>query len=527
MDLQQNLGQKLMLAFVGHEEIPQEVKDTIRDLRPAGFTLFRANNIKTPQQLRRLTQLLQKEAELAGLPQFLIGTDQEGGQLMAVGEGTPLPGNMALGAAGSEDLAFRAGQVLGRELSALGLNLDYAPCADVNVNPRNPVVGVRSFGEDPLAVAHLSAAMIRGIQSEGVAATAKHFPGHGDVAVDSHVNMPVVDQSLEQISQTALPPFEAAIAADCKLIMTAHLGLPQLELNRNLPATLSKTLMMDLLRHKLGFEGVIITDAMDMHAIQQGEALVGQTALAVAAGADLLLMTASHQDHLRAAGGLHKALQEGMVSQQEVLHSIQRVLDLKQWTLIHARNYGLEVLNCLDHQKIADEIAERSVTLVQDRKAVLPLHLNPEDKVAVIVPQPQNLTPADTSSYLVPQLAGEVKQIHANTTEYLIPLDPPQEMVADLLQKVGDAQGIIVGTINAANSSGQTALVNALQASGKKLVVVAMRLPYDLSAFPQVDCYVCTYSILQPSMRAAARAIFGEIPFVGKLPVTVAGVGHE
>lgn len=523
MELEQNLGQKLMLAFVGHEEIPQEVKDTIRELRPAGFTLFRANNVNSPKQLCRLTEMLQKEAELAGLPPFLIGTDQEGGQLMAMGEGTQLPGNMALGAAGSEELAFKAGQVLGRELSALGLNLDYAPCADVNINPRNPVVGVRSFGEDPQAVALLTAAMIRGIQSEGVAATAKHFPGHGDVAVDSHVNMPVVNQPLSQISQTALPPFEAAIANDCKLIMTAHLGLPQIEPNRNLPATLSKTIMTNLLRHKLGFEGVVITDAMDMHAILQGEALVEQTALAAAAGADLLLMTASREDHQRAARGLHKALASAMVSQQEVLSSIQRVRDLKEWTIDHARHYEQDVINCEAHRKIADEIAERSVTLVKDSQQLLPLHLRPEQKVVVIVPQPQNLTPADTSSYLVPQLAGEVRKLHAHTTEYLIPLDPAQEMVEDLLKKINEADVVILGTINAANSAGQIALVNALHASGKRLVIVAMRLPYDLSAFPQVDCYVCTYSILQPSMRAAARALFGEIPFVGKLPVTLPG----
>ncbi|MEA5077633.1 MAG: glycoside hydrolase family 3 N-terminal domain-containing protein [Anaerolineaceae bacterium] len=523
MELDQNLGQKLMLAFVGHEDIPEEMKKTIRELRPAGFTLFRANNIDSPQQLRHLTEHLQKEAEVVGLPPFLIGTDQEGGQLMAIGEGTPLPGNMALGATGSEDLAYQAGQVLGRELSALGLNLDYAPCADVNINPRNPVVGVRSFGEDPAEVARLTAAMIRGIQSEGVAATAKHFPGHGDVAVDSHVNMPVVDQSLDQIRKAALPPFEAAIASDCKVIMTAHLGLPQIETNRTLPATLSKTIMTDLLRHTLGFEGVIITDAMDMHAILQGEALVDQTALAVAAGADLLLMTANAEDHQRAARGMQKALSEGMVSREEVLQSIQRVLNLKFWARNHARRYGLEVLNCEQHRKIADEIADRSITLVKDHKRLLPLRLQPEDKVAVIVPQPENLTPADTSSYIIPQLAGELHKIHANTVQHLIPLDPPQEIIEQLIKEVDDVDVVVIGTINAANSAGQVALVDALQASGKKLIVVAMRLPYDLAAFPQVDCYMCTYGILEPSMRAAARALFGQIPFQGKLPVTLTG----
>jgi len=523
MEWEQNLGQKLMLAFVGHEDIPEEMKKTIRELRPAGFTLFRANNIDSPQQLRHLTELLQKEAEEVGLPPFLIGTDQEGGQLMAIGEGTPLPGNMALGATGSEDLAYQAGQVLGRELSALGLNLDYAPCADVNINPRNPVVGVRSFGEDPAEVARLTAAMIRGIQSEGVAATAKHFPGHGDVAVDSHVNMPVVDQSLDQIKKAALPPFEAAIASDCKVIMTAHLGLPQIETNRTLPATLSKTIMTDLLRHTLGFEGVIITDAMDMHAILQGEALVDQTSLAVAAGADLLLMTADAEDHQRAARGVQKALSDGTVSLDGALQSIQRVLNLKQWVASHARLYSLDILNCEAHRLVAEKIAERSITLVQDHQQILPLQLRADQKVAVIIPQPQNLTPADTSSYLVPQLGGEVRKIHPNTEEILIPLDPSEEYIDQILARIAVSDLVIVGTINAVNSYGQAALVQAIHKLGKKLVVVAMRLPYDLTAFPQVDCYVCTYGILEPSMRAAARALFGQIPFQGKLPVTLIG----
>src|SRR5512138_3200332 len=172
------VGQRLMLAFAGKDSVPNDFLSALRAYKPAGVTLFRSLNIDNPVQLRRLLALLQDAARDLGMPPLLIATDQEGGQLMAIGDGTPLPGNMALGATGSEALARRAGEVLGRELAALGVNVNYAPCVDVNVNPHNPVVGIRSFGDDPRDVARLGAAMIAGIQSQGVAATAKHFPGH-------------------------------------------------------------------------------------------------------------------------------------------------------------------------------------------------------------------------------------------------------------------------------------------------------------------------------------------------------------
>src|SRR5512142_745828 len=184
--LDAKVGQRLMLAFHGKDRIPDDFLSALRTYKPAGITLFRSLNIDDPAQLRRLNELLQDAARDAGLPPLLIATDQEGGQLMAIGEGTtPLPGNMALGATRDSALARRAGEVLGAELRAMGVNVNYAPCCDVNIDPQNPVVGIRSFGADPFKVGELAAATVDGIQSRGVAATAKHFPGHGDVASES------------------------------------------------------------------------------------------------------------------------------------------------------------------------------------------------------------------------------------------------------------------------------------------------------------------------------------------------------
>ena len=281
-----------MLAFRGKDELSFEIRQAIKKFKPAGITLFRSHNIDNPQQVKRLTALLQSASHEAGLAPLLIATDQEGGQLMAIGNGTtPLPGNMALGASGSADLARRAGEVLGRELAAMGINVNYAPCCDVNSNPKNPGIGIRSFGENSSMVAEMASAMVLGIQSAGVAACAKHFPGHGDTATDSHLGLPVVPHSLDRLRKVEFPPFEFAIRSGTKMVMTAHLALPAIDGLNAPPATLSPAILKNLLRGQLGFDGVIITDAMDMHAIPQGKALGANAVRAALAGADLLLLT--------------------------------------------------------------------------------------------------------------------------------------------------------------------------------------------------------------------------------------------
>jgi beta-N-acetylhexosaminidase len=506
------------------DELSPEMLRSLSQYRPAGVTLFRPFNVRSPKQLRSLTAKLQTEAKKLGLPPLLIALDQEGGQLMAVGAATQLPGNMALGAAGSPELARLAGQVLGRELAAMGVNVDYAPCVDVNTNPQNPVVGVRSFGECPEAVALLAAALVSGIQSQFVAATAKHFPGHGDTATDSHRNMPIVPHSIETLRKVDFPPFKAAIQAGTKLVMTAHLGLPEIDTETVIPATLSTNVLQHLLRRELGFDGVIITDAMDMHAIRQGDDLIRDAAQAVAAGADLLLGSAERIDQERLFRGISYALQAGLCTQEQIDASIQRVLTLKNWLNQAPAQPGLEVVNCAEHRAIADQIAENSVTLVRDQQHLLPLQLTPTQKIAVVLPQPQDLTPADTSSYEVPQLASSLNKYHPNIVEFILPFLPSSADLDRLLPKLANCEVIIVATINAVAFPAQAEMVKILLATGKKVIVTALRLPYDLSVFPAAPTYLCTYSLLEPSLRALAKGLFGEISFRGKLPVSIPGI---
>ena len=528
MDSEHLIGQELLLAFDGKELTP-EIRETIKAYKPAGLTFFRSLNIDNPTQVRRLTVSLQRLARELDLPPFLIAADQEGGQLMAIGEGTtPLPGNMALGATGSTKLARRAGEVLGRELAAMGVNVNYAPSCDVNINPMNPVIGIRSFGEGPAAVAQLASAMIEGIQSQGVAATAKHFPGHGDTAGDSHHGLPSVPHTLERLQQVEFLPFQAAIAADTKLMMTAHLALPALDGPDAPPATLSRRILHGLLREELGFKGVIVTDAMDMGAIRQGDALGEDGARAAAAGADLLLLTSNPDDQRRVYENLLSALQHGDLDAKSISASVDRILSLKRWLADHPQP-ELSIIGCTAHQAVADEIAERSITLVRDDAKLLPLKLDTAQRIAVVVPRPVDLTPADTSSYVTPGLGVAIRQFHSNVDEYLIPYSPDAEEIATLLERLRGYDMLILGTLNAYASPNQAKFVRRVLKLDIPSVVVALRLPYDLAAFPEVKTYLCTYSILEPSMQALAKALFGQAEFEGKLPVSIPGLyslGH-
>jgi beta-N-acetylhexosaminidase len=518
----QNLiGQRILLAFKGKKPTPRIVA-ALQKYKPAGLTLFRSLNIDNPAQVRTLTGSLQQLAQDFDLPPLLIAADQEGGQLMAIGNGaTPLPGNMALGAAGSTELARRAGEVLGSELAAMGINVNYAPSCDVNINPHNPVIGTRSFGEKPDEVASLAAAIIIGMQSQGVAAVAKHFPGHGDTSSDSHHGLPSLPHDLNRLQQVEFPPFRAAVEAGVKLVMSAHLALPAIDGLDAPPATLSSSILKGILRQQLGFEGVIVSDAMDMQAIRQGEALGEDAVRAAAAGVDLLLLGSNPTDHQRVYTSLKKAVEEGVLDQENISRSVERILALKRWLLGGLPHPGLEVVGCADHQAVAAEIAERSITLVRDFDNILPLNLKAEQRLAVVIPNPVDLTPADTSSYITIGLAAAMREYHPNVVEYIIPYAPEEADISAVIQKLSSYDFVIFGTLNALESPGQVKLLRRMLQSGVRTIVVALRLPYDLVAFPEAPTYICTYSILEPSMRALAKALFGHLVFEGKLPVSI------
>ncbi len=518
LPLEQAVGQQLMLAFSGHTP-SADILATLRRHPVGGITLFRALNVADPIQVRALTDALQAAAAATDRLPLLIGADQEGGTLMALAGTTEFPGNMALGATGSTDLARQTGYATGRELAAMGVNVNYAPVADVNSNAHNPVVGTRSFGSDPAAVARLTGALISGLQAAGVAATVKHFPGHGDTGMDSHLGTPVVLHDMARLRAVELPPFAAAVQAGVRLVMTAHIALPSITGGSN-PATLSPAVLRGLLREELGFTGVIVSDAMDMGAITQGRGLLVDVLASTAAGVDLLLLSADPASHSEIYSGLLQAAQRGLLDPDRVQAAAARVLDLKAWIAVQVQPPP-EIIACADHRALAATVAAQAVTLVRDEAGRLPLRLAATARIAAVVPQPADLTPADTSSYVTPALAAALRHYHPAVVEFRIPLDPNEGEIADLRARLADFDLVVIGTINAGGHIGQAALVNALLADGTSTVAVALRLPYDLQAYPTAPTYLCTYSILELSMTALAGALWGIQPCTGRLPVSI------
>ncbi|MFW6183421.1 MAG: glycoside hydrolase family 3 protein [Chloroflexota bacterium] len=519
------LGQRLMLAFDGTEP-PPHVLEWLARRQAAGFTLFRKLNVRNPAQVRDLTAALQQAAARSGQPPLLIAADQEGGQLLALGdETTPFPGNMALGATRDAALAKRVGRALGRELAAMGVNVNYAPVCDVNSNPRNPNVGARAFGDDPDLVAKMGAALIAGLQQAGVAATAKHFPGNGDSDVDPHDGVPVLPQSRSQLEDGPFRPFRAAIAAGVRLMMSAHVALPALTGRPDLPATVQRPLMHDLLRREMGFDGVLISDAMDMGAISQGAGQIVDAIAALRAGVDVLLLAGETEIQERLYQGLQLALSRGLLDGDALKTSVDRVLALKAWLGTHEQP-PLSVVGCDEHRRLARKVARRSITLLRD-DGLLPLRPASDARLALVMPRPADLTPADTSSYVRPALSAALRAYHPQVEEFIVDQTPSGADVAALKQQLASYDLLLLVTLSASLQPAQAVMARELLSLGLPTVTVAARTPYDLAAYPQARTHLCTYSIQPPSMEALAAALFGHIPCRGRLPVSIPALEEE
>ena len=516
---------RLMIAFAG-TELPAAAARRIHERGVPGVTLFRGHNVVDPPQIRRLTDAIQ-EARPAGTPPLLIAVDQEGGQLVALGEGTTqFAGAMALGATGDEDLAERVAGATARELRALGVNVDYAPVCDVANNPANPALGIRSFADDPEAVGKLAAATVRGLQRDRVAAVAKHFPGAGDTAADPHHELPLVPRTSAELAGRELVPFRAALEAGARMVMTGHFALAGQ--TDDLPTSLSAAVLRDLLRGQLHFDGVTVTDALDMRALAQGSAQVIDAVVALRAGEDLLLGTADESALERLEEGLAQAQRRGLFDADDDAAAMRRLDELRRW-LGGYDQPPLDVVACAEHQALAAELGRRSITLVRNDDGLLPMKPAADARIAVVQSMPADLTPADTSSTVPPTLASALRRRFAGSEQILLPAVPREADIAGLQQRLATFDLVLVGTFSAHLQPMQAALAAAVLASGKPTVTLALRTPWDLLAYPSARTHVCSYGILPPSMEALAAALLGEAPFVGRLPVEMAGLyprGH-
>jgi beta-N-acetylhexosaminidase len=415
---------------------------------------------------------------------------------------------MALGAAGSPELARKAGRVLARELLAVGCNLNFAPVLDLNSNPENPAVGIRAFGDRPADVALIGRALINGIQAEGVIATAKHFPGHGDTSIDSHFSVPVVDKSLLELEANDLLPFAEAIRGGVGAIMTGHILFPALD-GINV-ATVSPQILGDLLRRQMGFDGLLISDAMDMYAINR-IGMRQSVRAALRAGIDLVLL-----------GHLPEQIPMTTEMMPEESPASRARIDRVRQGLPRALP-PLDVIGCGEHRAVAQAIADASITRVRD-VGQLPLRPAEDTEIVVITVRPVNVTPADTSLGNNIELADAVRARHPRTIALEIAYNASSSEIADALSAVAGADMVIVGTIRADQDAGQAALVRELHRRGKQPIVVSLRTPYDLRAFPEIGTYLCAYSSRPVTTEAVARVLFGEIEARGALPCTLPGM---
>ncbi|MBC2863636.1 glycoside hydrolase family 3 C-terminal domain-containing protein [Streptomyces mexicanus] len=538
MTLEEKVGQLFVMRVYGHSatdpdqaDIDANLKEIgvrtaaelIEKYRVGGIIYFAwAHNTRDPQQIAGLSNGIQRASlqQPRGLP-MLVATDQEHGIVCRVGKpATLFPGAMAVGAGGSTADARTLGRISGAELRAMGINQDYSPDADVNVNPANPVIGVRSFGADPDAVARMVVAEVRGYQGSGVAATAKHFPGHGDTAVDSHYGFPVITHSRELWEKLDAVPFRAAIKAGIDSIMTAHIQFPALDDSGD-PATLSRPILTGILREELGYDGVVITDSLGMEGVRSKYGDDRVPVLALKAGVDQLLNPPSLDV---AWNAVLNAVRTGELTEDRLDESILRILRLKARLGLFQNPYTTpadvtRTVGTPEHLKAADAIAERTTTLLVDEGGLLPLSRRTHNKVLVFGADPAS--PSGTTGPPTGVLAAALTELGFTATA-LSTGTAPSKATAD--KAVAAAQGVdavVVATYNVTAGSAQKTLVERLVATGRPVIAVAVRNPYDVAQLPTVAAALATYSWTDVEVRAAARVIAGRVAPRGTLPVPV------
>ncbi|MFJ3433522.1 glycoside hydrolase family 3 protein [Streptomyces cyaneofuscatus] len=540
MSLEEKVGQLFVMRVYGHSATDPDQADIDANLKEIGVRTAAelvstyhvggiiyfawAHNTRDPHQIAALSNGIQQAAlgERSRVP-LLISTDQEHGIVCRVGEpATLLPGAMALGAGGSRSDTRRAAWIAGAELAALGINQNYAPDADVNVNPANPVIGVRSFGSDPESVAELVAAQVKGYQGAGVAATAKHFPGHGDTSTDSHTGLPVIEHTRQEWEELDAPPFRAAIRARIDSIMTAHIVVPALDPSED-PATLSRPILTGILREELGYDGVVVTDSLGMEGVRTKYGDDRVPVLALLAGVDQLL----NPPNLSVAwNAVLEAVRGGEISTARIEESVLRILRLKSKLGLFRDPFvsgrGVDrTVGIRKHLLDADRIAERTTTLLADPGALLPLSRRTHRRLLVVGADPAS--PSGTTGPPTTTLAGAFTELGFAATALSTGTAPNQAKIAEAVTAAQGRDAVVVATYNITAGSTQRTLVDALVATGVPVVAVAIRNPYDAAHLTGrgVAAILASYSWTDVELRAAARVIAGRARPEGRLPVPV------
>jgi len=534
-----------------------QIRDTMHKYHIGGFGLtveFEEGLLykNEPLEAAMVTNQLQKDSEFP----LIFAADFERGLAFRLNEATDFPHAMAFGATGNVEFAREAGRITAQESRAIGVHWNWFPDADVNSNPANPIINTRSFGEDPKLVGDMVTAYIEGAHQYGMLTTVKHFPGHGDTDTDSHTSVPVVNQDKAYFENIALPPFQAAIKADVDAVMVAHILAPALDPGPDRVASISPAIVTGLLKKQLGFSGLIVTDAMDMNGLTKlfpegGSAAAGRAAVeAVKAGNDVLLIPSNLDGSYN---GLLQAVRSGEIPESRIDASVLKLLRAKA-------SVGLDKAKLVDISAVpeivakpaslatAQQIADSAVTLVRDNHQVLPLKATPR---GTNVPQNAYQSVAETHNrtlvliftddnrsdwgrLLDQQVRMRILDVHVM---YIDPRD-----AAGLNQPVMEAvqqAEVVIAAVYAVPTPGKLAnaatvqdapaalLHEVVRTAAGKTVVAAMGNPYIAAQFPEIQTYLCTFSNAQVSELSAVKAMFGEIPMPGHLPVTIPNVANR
>jgi beta-glucosidase-like glycosyl hydrolase len=530
LTLEEKIGQMLCLGFYGNfvnrdSDTWDKYRRWVDELKIGGLVIYSGDVYETAHMMNTLQSL-------ADIP-LLIAANLERGLGNQLDGATVFPPIMSVGATGSDDLSYLMGKITALEARAVGIHMAYFPVVDVNINPENPIINTRSFGEKPEDVSRLAAAYIKGCQEHGLIATAKHFPGHGDTERDSHNVLAAVQADLSRLKKVELVPFQETIAAGVQAIMTAHIAIPAIDSTPNLPATLSKPNLTGLLRNEMGFNGIIVSDSMGMGGVTTLFSQDKAAVLAVQAGVDVILLSPEPELVLKS---LSDSVKKGQIPEARIDESVTRILQAKARLGLHkTKHVDVNILDrklaTRSHLQAANRILEESMTLVKNDDAVLPL-ASGEKKVAVF-----SLSSDPGGYYAGRTFIREVKKRNTEAVEFYAEPSTGIKFLKEAVQISKEADTVLIALFsNLRSGKGSIGLnerhvkfINCIAEGKTPVVVLSFGSPYYLRHFPDVDTYLCAYRPSPQAQAAAAKAVFGEIVIQGKLPVSIPGhfpVGH-
>ncbi len=472
--------------------------------------------------------LTNKMQRLAKYP-LLIAADYEHGITMRIEGATPFPNIMALGAVDDEKLTYEMAKIIAIEGKALGVHQNYAPVADVNNNPFNPIINTRSFGESPELVARHSKAFLRGLQESGMVATSKHFPGHGNTSIDSHLDLPVLKSNLDELNRIELFPFLENIKAGVMSIMVGHLAVPAIEGDSGIPASLSKKIITDLLKDQIGFNGLIVTDALNMHGITKYYSTSKATIEAIKAGHDCILFP---DDPVEAIDAIINSVKSGVISEKRIDYSVKKILLTKKWAgLDKERFIDIDKISSKvgikEHLELAKLISRKSITLLRNENDLIPLNKNQERKYAhIIVVDSRNDNEGELFRQTLKSKISDIKSIrvlmNSGETDYNTAIENSTNsdiIIISVYSRVRSFQGTL------GISERQKELIKKIIELNKPVILISHGNPYVLGEFSNVTAYINNYGDTKYSEIAVAEALFGEIDIEGRSPVSIPDAG--